>query len=287
MKLLQSKLFVDSQVTELQNIIDDFGLSPKLAIIVAKGYSKASERYVRNKHKLAEKIGVEIVTHEVEWEGLESEEFENNLKILIDKLNNDDTIHGIIVQLPVPYISDDLISTLIVPHKDVDGFHPYNLGELVRGNQFFTSCTPKAIYELMNYNKIDVCGKKVCIINRSNIVGKPLANLLINKDATVTVCHSKTSKQDLDMFIRQSDIVITGVGIQNFLCNDNFSDNTIIIDVSINFDEHGKLCGDVKKEDYDKLVSRGCTITPVPGGVGPLTVLSLMKNTIKASFILK
>lgn len=287
MKLLQSKLFVDSQVTELQNIIDDFGLSPKLAIIVAKGYSKASERYVRNKHKLAERIGVEIVTHEVEWEGLESEEFENNLKILIDKLNNDDTIHGIIVQLPVPYISDDLISTLIVPHKDVDGFHPYNLGELVRGNQFFTSCTPKAIYEIMHYNNIDVCGKKVCIINRSNIVGKPLANLLINKDATVTVCHSKTSKQDLNMFIKQSDIVITGVGIKDFLVNEHFSDNTIIIDVSINFDENGKLCGDVKKDDYDKLLDRGCMITPVPGGIGPGTVVSLMSNVVKACYILK
>lgn len=282
MKLLQSKLFVDSQVTELQNIIDDFGLSPKLAIIVAKGYSKASERYVRNKHKLAERIGVEIVTHEVEWEGLESEEFENNLKILIDKLNNDNTIHGIIVQLPVPYISDDLISTLIVPHKDVDGFHPYNLGELVRGNQFFTSCTPKAIYELMNYNKIDVCGKNVCIVGRSNIVGKPLANLMTNAGATVIHCNSKT--KDLHTMTNLADIVVCAIGKPKFFNKDYFNQNAIIIDVGINFDENGKLCGDV---DFENVKEHVQAITPVPGGVGPLTVLSLMKNTIKASFILK
>ena len=282
MKLLNSKPFVDSQVEVLQNIIRDFELKPKLAIIVAKGYSEASARYVKNKHKLAQRIGVEVITHEIEWEGLEEETFETNLKTLIDQLNIDDTIHGIIVQLPVPYISDDLISTLIVPHKDVDGFNPYNLGQLVRGNQLFTSCTPKGIMDFISYNKIEVEGKNVCIVGRSNIVGKPLANLMTNAGATVIHCNSKT--KDLKTMTNLADIVICAIGKPKFFGKDYFNKNSIVIDVGINFDENGKLCGDVDFEDVKGHVE---AITPVPGGVGPLTVLSLMSNTIKSSFILK
>lgn len=278
MKILYSKEFVDSETLRLKQFVDTFEYKPKLAIIVAKDYSNASSRYVKNKHNIASKIGVDVVQYDVEWENVDENEFSRHMFDLIDNLNNDDSVDGIIVQLPVPYLPEYKISKAIIPSKDVDGFHSYNLGNVMRGLETFVSCTPKGIIDLMKYHKVDFVGKTVCIIGRSNIVGKPLANLLINHGATVISCNSMTD--DLKKYTKISDIVICAIGKAKYFDKSYFNENCIIIDVGINFDENGKMCGDV---DFDNVKDYVKAITPVPGGVGPCTVLSLMKNTIQSS----
>ena len=278
MKILYSKDFIDLETEKLRSFVSTFEYKPTLAIIVATDYNPASTRYVRNKHNIASKIGINVIQYDVEWVGVDENTFSKSIFDLIDLLNNDSKIDGIIVQLPVPYVSEYRISKAIIPSKDVDGFHSYNLGNVMRGIESFVSCTPKGIIDLMNYYQINCIGKTVCIIGRSNIVGKPLANLLINKGATVISCNSNTD--DLKKYTKIADVVIAAIGKPKYFDKSYFNEDCIVIDVGINFDKNGKMCGDV---DFDNVKDYVKAITPVPGGVGPCTVLSLMKNTVHSS----
>ena len=195
-------------------------------------------------------------------------------------LNRDRSVTGVLLQLPLPkHLDENHLTSLIHYDKDVDGFNEINMGKLVLGEEGNVACTPRGIISLLRYNNIEMEGKDVLIINRSNIVGKPLVHLFLKENATVTIAHSKT--KDLHKKIKKADIVVTGVGIPNFLTYKNFKKGTTIVDVAINFDENNKMCGDVRKTDYNKLVKRKCNITPVPGGVGQMTVLELIEQTIE------
>lgn len=271
---LETTEYRDVKIEQLKEKVSKFDRKPFLAIVVANGYSDASAKYVKNKHILAEKIGIETCEFPVDCT-LPPQEFVEDVKKLIGILNKHDKIDGIIVQLPMPHIDENEIASLIAPEKDVDGFHPINLGKLMRGEDCLASCTPKGIMDYIDYLGVELKGKNVCIVGRSNIVGKPLANMMINKGATVTVCNSNT--QILDSYTFCADIVVTAIGKPKYFKSYYFDSNTLILDVGINFLE-GKMCGDC---DYDDIVDM-CDITPVPKGVGQLTVLALMENVIKA-----
>jgi methylenetetrahydrofolate dehydrogenase (NADP+) / methenyltetrahydrofolate cyclohydrolase len=209
---------------------------------------------------------------------LDSELTEAELLKLIEELNNKEEIDGILVQLPLPkHIDEDKVIEAIKPNKDVDGFHPKNLGKLVIGKSGFKSCTPYGIMELLKRYKIDLNGKDVVIIGRSNIVGKPLSIMLTNENATVTLCHSRT--KNLSEKTLNADIVVVAIGREKFLTEDMVKDGSVVIDVGINRNSLGKLCGDV---DFENVSKKTSLITPVPGGVGPMTIAMLMKNTVKS-----
>jgi methylenetetrahydrofolate dehydrogenase (NADP+)/methenyltetrahydrofolate cyclohydrolase len=198
---------------------------------------------------------------------------------LINDLNKDQLIHGILVQLPLPQnISTNKIIAAIDPHKDVDGFHPYNVGGLITGSPLFVPCTPQGIMELIARTGIDLKGKEAVVVGRSNIVGKPIALLLLAQHATVTICHSRT--KDLSAVTRRADILIAAVGKAHMIKADMVKDGVIVIDVGVNRLENGKLAGDV---DFNEVASKAFFITPVPGGVGPMTIAMLMKNTLDAA----
>ena len=198
---------------------------------------------------------------------------------LIDKLNNDDKIHGLLVQLPVPkHIDETAVIHAISPRKDVDGFLPENLGSLLIGEQAFEPCTPKGCIELIKESGIDIAGKKAVVVGRSNIVGKPVAMMLLRENATVTICHSKT--KNLKEELLQADIIVAAIGKAKMITGDMVKDGAVVIDVGINRDENGKICGDVDFENVKDKVSK---ITPVPGGVGPMTITMLMYNACKAA----
>ena len=275
--ILKSKDYVDLMTELMKSSTKSYKRKPKLAIIFAKDYSKASERYIRNKHKLAEQVGIDIVEFGIELERLDEVMFEQVMYKLIQELNRMEDVDGIIVQLPIPYLDENEVASWIHPDKDVDGFHPTNLGKIMRGEDCLKSCTPKGIVDFLKTSGIPLDGTNVCIVGRSNIVGKPLANLLINEGSTVTVCNSKT--RNLQGMTSMADIVITAVGKPKYFTREYFNNHATVIDVGINFDENGKMCGDV---DFDDVVDFVENITPVPGGVGATTVLSLMQNTIKA-----
>jgi len=246
---------------------------PGLAVVLV-GEDPASKVYVGSKIKTCEYLGF----HSKKY--LLSEDVsEEELLDLILKLNEDETIDGILVQLPLPkHISEEKVIDTIAPNKDVDGFGTENMGKILIGkNDGFIPCTPNGILELLDMYNIELSGKDVTVVGRSNIVGKPIAALLINRSATVTVCHSRT--KNLTEKLQKADIIIAAVGIPKFIKKEMIKKGSVIIDVGINRDENGKLCGDIDFKDVEEKVG---AITPVPGGVGPMTIAMLMKNTLKS-----
>lgn len=251
------------------------GIMPGLAVIIV-GDDPASRVYVNNKKKACEEIG--ILSEEY---ALPADTKEEDLLALIDKLNNDKKISGILVQLPLPKgIDEEKVINRIDPKKDVDAFHPVNVGKIMVGNFDFVPCTPAGVMELIAESGIDICGKECVVVGRSNIVGKPMSMLLLHKHGTVTVCHSRT--KDLKEVTKRADILVVAVGIPNFVTGDMIKEGAVVIDVGINRLEDKKLVGDVEFETAEKVAS---AITPVPGGVGPMTIAMLMKNTLKAAII--
>ncbi len=249
------------------------GITPGLAVIIV-GDDPASQIYVRNKARACEELGFysEVIRLPADTE-------EKEIAALIDKLNADERIHGILVQLPLPGHADEKALLLrISPEKDVDAFHPYNVGRISTGDYGFLPCTPAGVMELISRSGISVSGKSCVVIGRSNIVGKPMAMLLINANGTVTVCHSRT--QNLKEICARADILVSAVGRANFVTADMVKDGAVVIDVGMNRNEEGKLCGDVA---YDEVAEKTSYITPVPGGVGPMTITMLMRNTLYAA----
>ena len=254
------------------------GIIPCLATILI-GENQASATYVRNKHSACAEIGIETKDHK-----LPSNISQNELNQLIDKLNDDNTVHGILIQLPLPSQLDEFETTSrIFPTKDVDGLTPHNVGLLSMGKAVLKACTPSGIMEMFEYYNIDLVGKNVVLINRSNLVGKPLYHLLLQKNATVSTCHSKT--KNLIEQCRSADIIITAVGDRTkfTLTPDMIKENSIVIDVAI-IRHEGKLVGDA---DFSKIIETTSYATPVPGGVGPMTVAMLLKNTVTAASLSK
>ena len=248
------------------------GKSCCLAVIQV-GNDPASSVYVSNKKKACEYIGIDSLSYELPEETTEEE-----LLQLIDKLNNETAVHGILCQLPLPkHINEKTILNRISPKKDVDGFHPQNVGALVVGDFGFVSCTPAGIIELLKRSNVEMQGKRCVVIGRSNIVGKPMALLMLRENATVTICHSKT--QNLKEICKEADILIVAIGKPLFVTKDYVKEGAVVIDVGIHRDENNKLCGDVDYKEVEPLCS---AITPVPGGVGPMTICMLMKNCIEA-----
>ena len=249
------------------------GKTPKLAVIMV-GDNKASQVYVRNKSKVCNEIGVEFEEYL-----LKEETSQKELIDLIKRLNNNSKIYGILLQSPIPkHLDINEAFRTIAPEKDVDGFNPINVGKLCLNQDTFVSCTPYGIMKIFENYNIDLSGKNVVILGRSNIVGKPLIQCCLNKNATVTVCHSKTN--NLDEYTKRADILISAIGKPKFVTKDMIKDNAVIIDVGINRCEDGKIVGDV---DFENVVSKASFITPVPGGVGPMTIAMLMNNVIKAT----
>ena len=248
-------------------------INPKLAVIML-GDDPASKVYVRNKSKACEDVGIEYKEYLLNTNTTQKE-----LIKLIEELNQDKTINGILLQSPIPANLDiNEAFRTISPQKDVDGFNPVNVGKLVLNQDTFVSCTPYGIMKMFEEYNIDLNGKNVVILGRSNIVGKPLMNCCLNKNATVTICHSKT--QNLAEKARKADILISAIGKAQFVTADMVKENAVIIDVGINRLENGKITGDV---DFENVKEKASYITPVPGGVGPMTIAMLMNNVIKAA----
>lgn len=242
--------------------------------VVQVGDNPASCVYVRNKKKACEYVGINSVSHELPEETTEAE-----LLDLIDKLNNDNSINGILVQLPLPaHMDENKVIDAISPYKDVDGFHLMNVGALSTGQQGFISCTPYGIIQLLKRSNIDIAGKHCVVIGRSNIVGKPMSMLLLRENGTVTIVHSKT--QNMKEITKQADILVVAIGKPKFVDDTYVKEGAVVIDVGINRDENNKICGDV---DYDKVFDKVSAITPVPGGVGPMTIAMLMNNCLEAA----
>lgn len=248
------------------------GKVPSLAVVLV-GNDPASKVYVGNKKKACEYCGIKSLEYL-----LEESTSEQELLGLIDVLNKEPTVNGILVQLPLPsHINEQHIINAINPHKDVDAFHPVNVGKIMTGNPDFLPCTPAGVMEIFKKYNIETAGKDCVIIGRSNIVGKPMSMLMLAADSTVTVCHSKT--KDLKQKCKNADIIIAAVGRANFVTADMVKEGAVVIDVGINRTESGKLCGDV---DFAEVSKKASYITPVPGGVGPMTIATLMKNTLSA-----
>ena len=252
--------------------LKEVGHSCCLAVIQV-GSDPASSVYVGNKKKACAYIGIESLAYELPEETTEEE-----LLAIIEQLNQDDHVHGILCQLPLPkHINEDRVIAAISPEKDVDGFHPQNVGALVIGQKGFVSCTPAGIIQLLKRSNIDIAGKHCVVIGRSNIVGKPMALLMLRENATVTVCHSKTS--NLKELCSQADILIVAIGKPRFIGAEYVKDGAVVIDVGIHRDENNKLCGDVR---YEEVEPKASYITPVPGGVGPMTIAMIMNNCVEA-----
>lgn len=269
--LMNAKMYVEIKMEQIKARVLELDKTPKLAIIQVEGNS-ASDKYVANKMKKCTEAGIDVkfcyYGKEVDSETLEDK---------IQELNNDPDITGMLLQLPLPkHLDEHYLTNLIAPEKDVDGFTIYNTGALSLGMDCNVACTPKGIIDLLRFFQIQMVGRDVLIINDSNIVGKPLAQLFLREGSTVTIAHKRT--QDLKDKIKRADIVVVAVGIANFLHNEDFTYGTTIVDVGINFVD-GKMCGDVCKADYEDL-SRRCNLTPVPGGVGQTTVMSVLDNVV-------
>lgn len=249
------------------------GIIPGLAVIIV-GDDPASRVYVNNKKKACEQLG--MLSREYT---MPAETTEDELLSLIKELNADPEINGILCQLPLPsHLNEELVINTIIPEKDVDAFHPHNVGKIMIGNYDFLPCTPAGIMEMLKYENIDISGKECVVIGRSNIVGKPMSMLLLHKNGTVTVCHSRT--KNLKEVCLRADILVAAVGRANFVTADMVKEGAVVIDVGINRLENGKLCGDV---NFAEVEPKASYITPVPGGVGPMTIATLMKNTLTAA----
>lgn len=280
-KLKENKVIIDGKALskkirddikeEVAKIVSENGVTPCLAVVLV-GNDPASEIYVRNKIKGCEYTGIKSLSYK-----LEESTSEEELVSLIEKLNADNTVHGILVQMPLPkHINEKRILSLIDPKKDVDGFSVEQIGMLGLGTPDLITCTPHGVIELIKSTGVDMSGKHAVVIGRSNVVGKPLMNLLLLENCTVTVCHSKTV--DLPSITRQADILVAAIGRPKFVTEDMVKEGAIVIDVGINRVD-GKVCGDV---DFENVEKKASYITPVPGGVGPMTITMLLKNTLKA-----
>ena len=241
--------------------------------VIQVGNDPASSVYVGNKKKACAYVGIESLAYELPEETTEEE-----LLTIIDKLNKDADVHGILCQLPLPkHINEDHVIKAISPKKDVDGFHPQNVGALVIGEKGFVSCTPAGIIQLLKRSNIEMDGKHCVVVGRSNIVGKPMSLLMLRENATVTICHSHT--KNLKEICKEADILIVAIGKPQFIDKEYVKDGAVVIDVGIHRDDNNKLCGDVK---YDEVEPVASYITPVPGGVGPMTIAMLMHNCVEA-----
>lgn len=249
------------------------GVTPGLAVIIV-GNDPASEVYVGSKERTCKELGMYSEKY-----ALPADTTEEELLELINRLNNDDKIHGILCQLPLPkHLDEKSVINSIAPSKDVDAFHPQNVGHIMVGDYDFLPCTPAGIMEMLRYEGIETCGKHCVVIGRSNIVGKPMAMLMLHANSTVTICHSRT--QNLKEICREADILIAAVGKAHFVTADMVKPGAVVIDVGMNRPEGGKLCGDVDFSNVEPICS---AITPVPGGVGPMTIATLMQNTLTAA----
>ncbi len=270
-KKISAKVREDLKL-EVDNLKKE-GIKPKLAVIMV-GNDPASKVYVRNKNKACEEIGIEY-----EEFLLGEETTMEELLNVIDNLNKNQNIDGILLQSPIPkHLDINKAFRAILPEKDVDGFHPINAGKLSIGEKCFVPCTPHGVVKIIEEYNIETEGKNVVIVGRSNIVGKPLIQCMLQKNATVTVCHSKT--RNLEEFTRKADILIVAIGKPKFITENMVKEGVVVIDIGINRNEEGKLVGDV---DFDNVSKKASYITPVPGGVGPMTVAMLMENVVEAA----
>ncbi len=276
MKIIDGKALAKKIRENLKLEVEDLkkeGINPKLAVIMV-GDDSASKVYVRNKSRACEEIGIEYEEYL-----LNSNTTMQELLDLIESLNNNPNIDGILLQSPVPnHLDINKAFRAILPDKDVDGFHPINAGKLSIGEDCFIPCTPHGVIRMLEEYNIDMQGKNVVILGRSNIVGKPLIQCCLQKNATVTVCHSKT--QNISQITKNADILISAIGKAKFVKEDMVKENAVVIDVGINRNEEGKLTGDV---DFENVSKKASYITPVPGGVGPMTIAMLMENVVKAA----
>lgn len=275
MKLIDGKTIsaqIKDELKEQVETLKEQGVELTLAVIQV-GEDPASSVYVRNKKNACAYIGINSIAHELPEDTTQEE-----LLDLIYKLNNDDKVNGILVQLPLPkHIDEDAIINAISPNKDVDGFHPQNVGALSIGKKGFVSCTPAGVIQLLKRSNIDIEGKECVVLGRSNIVGKPMAMLLLRENGTVTVCHSKTN--NLKEITKRADILIVALGKPKFITKEYIKEGAVVIDVGIHRNSENKLCGDVDLDDVKDIVS---AITPVPGGVGPMTIAMLMYNCVNS-----
>lgn len=267
-----SAMIKESVAQQTKELVSN-GIKPKLAVVIV-GDDSASRVYVNNKKKACEVVGFESVEY-----ALSKDTTQEELLKLIEKLNNDKSVNGILCQLPLPkQIDEEAIITAISPLKDVDAFHAENVGHIMIGNYTFLPCTPAGVMELLKSENIEIEGKNCVIIGRSNIVGKPMSMLLLQKNGTVTICHSKT--KNLKEITKSADILVAAIGVAKFVTADMIKPGAVVIDVGMNRNENGKLCGDVDFDDVKQIASY---ITPVPGGVGPMTIAMLMQNTLMAA----
>ena len=263
---------IKDELKERVAALKEKGVEVTLAVIQV-GSNPASTVYVGNKKKACAYVGIKSLAYELPEETTEAELLE-----LVEKLNKDDSVNGILVQLPLPkHIDEDKVIKTISPEKDVDGFHPESVGKLSIGQKGFVSCTPAGIIQLLKRSDIEIDGKECVIIGRSNIVGKPMAMLLLRENGTVTITHSHT--KDLKEVTRRADILIVAIGRTKFVTADYIKEGAVVIDVGMDRDENGKLCGDV---DFDDVEPKAGAITPVPGGVGPMTIAMLMHNCVSS-----
>ena len=279
MQLLDGKALskkIELQISdEVKKLKETCGCTPGLAVVLV-GQDPASAAYVNMKKKACDRAGFYSITHDMP-ESISQEAIEKTIVMM----NNDTNIDGILIQLPLPtHIDETKLLELVAPQKDVDGFHPFNVGRLTTGLDGFVPCTPLGVMELLKEYDIDVKGKNCVVVGASNIVGKPMASLLLNADATVEICHIFTD--DLKKHTLNADIILVGVGVINLIKEDMVKDGAIIIDIGINRADNGKLVGDV---DFANVSEKCSYITPVPGGVGPMTIAMLLRNTLKAAKI--
>ncbi len=273
--LIDGKAVSQKVKEEVRAEIERDGLKVGLAVVIV-GNDQASRVYVNNKKKACEVCGIRSFEY-----ALPEETTEKELLDLVDTLNNDPEVNGILVQLPLPeHLDSEKVIARISPEKDVDAFHAENVGKIMIGNYAFLPCTPAGVMELIHSTGTDVSGKECVVIGRSNIVGKPMAMLLLHENATVTICHSRT--KNLAEVCRRADILVSAVGKADFVTADMVKEGAVVIDVGMNRNAENKLCGDVK---FDEVEPKASYITPVPGGVGPMTIAMLMKNTLMAKRI--
>lgn len=274
-KLIDGKQISAQVKDECRKRVAEEGLDVTLAVIQV-GNDPASTVYVGNKKKACEYIGIHSLSYELPEETAEEE-----LLALVEKLNADEKVHGILVQLPLPsHIDEDKVIETISPKKDVDGFHPQSVGALSIGQPGFVSCTPAGVIQLLKRSGVKIDGSECVVVGRSNIVGKPMAMLMLRENATVTVCHSHT--KDLKEVTKRADILIVAIGKPKFITKEYVKKGAVVIDVGIHRNENNKLCGDVDFDDVEPVAS---AITPVPGGVGPMTIAMLMNNCVEAKGI--
>ena len=277
MQLLDGKKLskkIEIQVTDEVNILKETcGCTPGLAVVLV-GQDPASAAYVNMKKKACDRVGFYSITHDMP-ESISQEAIEKTIVML----NNDTNVDGILIQLPLPsHIDTTKLLELVTPEKDVDGFHPFNVGRLVTNLDGFVPCTPLGVMELLKEYDIDVKGKNCVVVGASNIVGKPMASLLLNADATVEICHIFTD--DLKKHTIDADVILVGVGVINLITEDMVKDDVIIVDIGVSRTKEGKLVGDV---DFENVSKKSSYITPSPGGVGPMTIAMLLSNTLKAA----